>query len=109
MGTGTARAARCSGWTRGEPVTVLARFAGTGPGPRISYSNLVADADGNLYGTTYLGGGHSKGTIFRVSDAGFVSAAGAVPEPATWGMMILGFGMAGASMRRRRRTTITYA
>jgi hypothetical protein len=26
----------------------------------------------------------------------------AVPEPATWAMMILGFGMAGASLRRRR-------
>lgn len=25
-----------------------------------------------------------------------------VPEPATWGLMILGFGMAGAAMRRRR-------
>jgi hypothetical protein len=27
--------------------------------------------------------------------------ANAVPEPATWGLMILGFGLAGASMRRR--------
>ena len=26
----------------------------------------------------------------------------AVPEPATWGMMIMGFGLAGAVMRRRR-------
>ena len=26
-----------------------------------------------------------------------------VPEPATWAMMILGFGMAGGAMRRRRR------
>ena len=30
---------------------------------------------------------------------------GAVPEPATWGMMILGFGLVGASMRYRRRAT----
>jgi len=28
---------------------------------------------------------------------------GAVPEPATWAMMICGFGLAGASLRRRRR------
>ena len=28
--------------------------------------------------------------------------AGAVPEPATWAMMIAGFGMAGAMMRRRK-------
>lgn len=32
----------------------------------------------------------------------------AVPEPSTWGMMILGFGVAGASMRRRR-TGVQYA
>ena len=29
--------------------------------------------------------------------------AGAVPEPATWAMMILGFGAAGATLRRRRQ------
>lgn len=33
----------------------------------------------------------------------------AVPEPATWGLMILGFGLVGASMRRRVKTTVTYA
>jgi hypothetical protein len=27
----------------------------------------------------------------------------AVPEPATWGMMLLGFGAIGASMRRKRK------
>lgn len=28
--------------------------------------------------------------------------AGGVPEPATWGLMLLGFGLVGGSMRRRR-------
>jgi PEP-CTERM motif len=33
-----------------------------------------------------------------------------VPEPATWAMMMLGFGAAGGMMRyRRRRTTVSYA
>lgn len=31
-----------------------------------------------------------------------VSVSGAVPEPATWGMMILGFGAAGSMIRRRK-------
>ena len=31
----------------------------------------------------------------------------AVPEPATWAMMLVGFGMMGASMRYRRRSTTT--
>jgi hypothetical protein len=33
---------------------------------------------------------------------------GAVPEPATWAMMIMGFGAAGAMMRRRRDGGATY-
>ena len=35
--------------------------------------------------------------------------AGAVPEPATWAMMMLGFGLIGGAMRRRRRVTVRYA
>jgi len=36
---------------------------------------------------------------------------GAVPEPATWAMMLLGFGMVGFAMRKRSnvRTTVRYA
>lgn len=33
-------------------------------------------------------------------------AAGAVPEPASWGLAIIGFGAAGARLRRRRRSTL---
>lgn len=44
------------------------------------------------------------GTFRRVT-AGSVSSVAAVPEPATWAMMLLGFGAIGASMRRRRRVT----
>lgn len=32
-----------------------------------------------------------------------------VPEPATWGMMMLGLGIAGASLRRRRSTKVRFA
>ena len=31
-------------------------------------------------------------------------AVSAVPEPATWAMMITGFGLAGVAIRRRRTT-----
>jgi hypothetical protein len=31
----------------------------------------------------------------------------AVPEPGTWAMMILGFGLAGAGLRTRRRTAVS--
>ncbi len=33
------------------------------------------------------------------------ATVGAVPEPATWAMMLVGFGMMGATMRYRRRST----
>jgi hypothetical protein len=33
----------------------------------------------------------------------------AVPEPASWAMMIAGFGLAGAALRRRAKVTVTYA
>lgn len=37
------------------------------------------------------------------------STVGAVPEPATWAMMLLGFGVVGASLRRRKYTaTVRY-
>jgi hypothetical protein len=31
-----------------------------------------------------------------------------VPEPATWGMMLLGFGAVGYAMRRRKQTELTF-
>ena len=51
---------------------------------------------------------------FRVSDFGVISGlrvadlAGAVPEPATWAMLIVGFGVVAGQIRRRRRAG-TYA
>jgi hypothetical protein len=49
------------------------------------------------------GNGSYGGNISFISDA-----VPAVPEMATWGMMILGFGGMGAAMRRQRNTTVTF-
>ena len=60
-------------------VTTLASFSGgdtTGP-----MAGLVADAAGNLYGTTWGGGDNGMGTVFEVS----------VPEPATVGVSLIAF------------------
>ena len=35
-----------------------------------------------------------------------IAAGGAVPEPTTWAMLMLGMGMVGASIRRRRTTSV---
>ena len=47
--------------------------------------------------------GNSSDDQFGVDNLSFsTSRGGVVPEPATWAMMIAGFGMAGATLRRRR-------
>lgn len=51
----------------------------------------------NLFITPTAGGG------FDVSRL----AAGSVPEPASWALLTIGFGLAGAALRRRRFTEVT--
>ncbi len=46
---------------------------------------------------------------FGVDDLMFGNVAGGVPEPATWAMMILGFGVIGGALRSRRRGTVRVA
>lgn len=49
--------------------------------------------------------------LFSVRN-GIVEVPGGVPEPATWAMMLLGFGLAGGALRaakRRERVTVRYA
>ena len=43
---------------------------------------------------------------FSISTSGL---AGGVPEPATWAMLILGFGVVGGAMRRRHSVNVRYA
>ena len=48
--------------------TVLHTF--TGPDGSDPVSTLILDAEGNLYGTTYAGGAHGYGTVFKLTPAG---------------------------------------
>jgi hypothetical protein len=45
----------------------------------------------------FSGNDATGGTDFQIGTSG----AGAVPEPASWALMIMGFGLTGAAMRRR--------
>ena len=75
-------------------------------------TNVINVALGSSFATV---SGAALGTVDRIvfdgigGDGGFVldnltlSAGAAVPEPATWAMMIAGFGLAGVATRRRTR------
>lgn len=71
----------------------------------------------NTYTSTSFLNGLSTGDMTVIYDTNsrsphqtlaFVTPIGGVPEPATWGLMIVGFGGMGA-MLRRRRTVLAYA
>jgi PEP-CTERM motif len=40
--------------------------------------------------------------------AELAAVSGAVPEPATWGLMIAGFGIAGAALRRKPKVSVSF-
>lgn len=54
----------------GQTLTTLISFSG-GNGADPYYGSLIADANGNLFGTTN-GGGSGYGTVFEVTGSGFV-------------------------------------
>lgn len=47
----------------------------------------------------------AEGTVAYIDDVSY-SVSNAVPEPASWAMMLGGFGLLGAAARRRRTTTV---
>ena len=55
--------------------------------------------NGSLFGDLYQGYGQRAAITGQFT---LNSLSAAVPEPASWGMMIMGFGLAGAVVRRRR-------
>lgn len=66
---------------------------------------FTADADG-LY-TLEIGvqnGGDGNVSSSTLLDSVRVRATPPIPEPASWAMMVLGFGAAGTALRTRRRT-----
>jgi len=83
--------AEAASWTRTADENATGRLSmflqdtnGSGSGPIVLLPQRVAD----LY--------------LRFDTLHVTSDVAAVPEPSTWAMMILGFGLAGAAVRRRR-------
>jgi len=81
------------------PFGSIQRVNGNGTLTEI-YGGIVAATSlevrqGAFYVTSRSNSGDGAGLVLRIA---------AVPEPATWAMMIVGFGLAGAAMRRRAMT-----
>lgn len=61
-----------------------------------------------FYGYARFAGSQIQTIAFQdVANVGIL--AGAVPEPATWALMIVGFGAVGGAMRRKRSATVRFA
>lgn len=72
-----------------------------GTGTPIPSTRFAADFGNNLAGITRVS--WSNGAEWHQIDNLVVNAAaGAVPEPATWALLILGFGMVGGALRAKR-------
>ncbi|OYW44107.1 MAG: hypothetical protein B7Z33_13500 [Sphingomonadales bacterium 12-68-11] len=66
---------------------------------------LVTIQGGSVDGSVIADRFHSEGArIGGTGFAGLPTSAPAVPEPATWAMMLMGFGVIGFALRRQRRS-----
>jgi len=59
--------------------------------------------------STDLGGGPSYETFDLAAYSGQLAQASPAPEPASWAMMLGGFGILGSVMRRQRKAIVTFA
>lgn len=72
------------------------------------YSVFNLTGIGNFAGVLFSNNTDPAGLRFQNFSYETV-ANGAVPEPATWALLVVGFGLVGAAMRRRQKLTVRYA
>jgi choice-of-anchor A domain-containing protein len=91
-------------FNREVDASILAPLATISNSTQINGSVAVANfsQNGEVHLGTFLGGGATDGGRLDPARGLDKALAGAVPEPATWAMMLAGFGIAGACLRRRR-------
>ena len=81
--------------------TLLGSFS-TASGQDFTARGLTAQVTGGQsYHLIFHGLSQADNTVFLDNVSASVTPSGAVPEPATWAMLIAGFGLVGASLRRR--------
>ncbi|ODT86522.1 PEPxxWA-CTERM sorting domain-containing protein [Phenylobacterium sp. SCN 70-31] len=82
---------------------------GSTPQQWVHYGSIANITVGDWYETsfTYKSGAAPAGDF--LVDRVYIVAGNAIPEPGTWALMILGFGGAGAALRRSRRLGVATA
>ncbi len=85
-------------------LTGAAVFGANGAAMLGTSGNVIFDMAGQAGITSILFSNNGDCDSFVLDNL-----ASAAPEPGTWGMMILGFGLAGAALRRRRRVSVAAA
>ncbi|RVT92634.1 choice-of-anchor A family protein [Sphingomonas crocodyli] len=88
----------------------LGDWQGTVLAPKATF---VKDSRGNLEGNLIANNVSLYGEVHALNFQGDLSSVGgsvsAMPEPTTWAMLILGFGMVGSVMRRQRGPALARA
>lgn len=101
--------------TSGETYVAFLSISDLAPQPQSLF--FMPGANDNIAGGfVYLNNGTSFGDLtmnswdsFGTTDAYFKANFGAVPEPASWALMIGGFAVVGAAMRRRTTAIVRTA
>lgn len=95
------------------------QYSYLGAGDSYIYNDVYDYADRPFGGATFNGdvSGLSGSGYFQIANnsayGGLTAthltvSSGSVPEPASWAMMVGGFGMLGGAMRRRQRTSVAF-
>lgn len=94
----------------GNPYSVtsgnLSISGGNSAAARTLANTYLSNITSNLWSPV---AGKQIGLLYSRDNQSQIFLTAGVPEPATWAMMIGGFGVIGMAARRRRKMTVTYA